>query len=449
MRGNNKYLSMLLGLLILIASCDDNKDEFLSDYDTIFYFLKSGEQDLTLYKTGENTDHSITINKAGSNLNATGVANVSVLDDAQMALYNQENETAYSVLPATAYEFLSATSIDFGVNDKYKIFQIQLKTDVIESLGNEANYVLPLSLTSQDSVNAKKQILILSPTVEIPVVYFTQTGYVSNSLTDNGDTQVSLSLPLTLSATNKWDFDCTVEIDETLIAAYNEENNVNFTLLPSNAYTLTGNGTVSFTSEDQTVKLDINVDRTKLTYGNYILPLRLTECSRESFAIDQANNTCLFGISYTPDAADLVPLALTAGMLSSNAVEPSEGSLANLLDGDVNTYFHSAWSVNVEGHHYLQVDLNSAISAFTFDFTGRATGGAGNPKTIDIYASADGATYEKVTTITQDQLPTGAKATYSSPVIVMPESTSIRFVVPQNMNGGSYFVFSEFSMKGL
>ena len=31
----------------------------------------------------------------------------------------------------------------------------------------------------------------------------------------------------------------------------------------------------------------------------------------------------------------------------------------------------------------------------------------------------------------------------------MPESKYIRFVVPQNMTGGSYFVFSEFSMKGL
>ena len=63
MRGNNIYMSMLLGLLVLITSCDDNKDEFLSDFDTIFYFLNSGEQNLTLYKTGENTDYAVTINK--------------------------------------------------------------------------------------------------------------------------------------------------------------------------------------------------------------------------------------------------------------------------------------------------------------------------------------------------------------------------------------------------
>ena len=449
MRGNNIYLSMLLGLLVLITSCDDNKDEFLSDFDTIFYFLNSGEQNLTLYKTGENTDYAVTINKAGSDLGSAGTVSVAVLDDSQMALYNQENGTDYTALPETAFEFLSQASMNFGSGEQYKVFEVQFKTDMIDGLGSDLNYVLPLSLSSTDSVNAEKQIVIINPEVEIPSVYFTKTGYVANLLSDKGEEQVALSLPLTMSATNKWEFNCTVEIDEALIDTYNQENNVSYTLLPAESYTLAGDGTVVFTAEDQTVNLDVNVDRTKLSYGNYILPLRLTECSKESFVIDQDKNTCLFGISYTPDASDLVAIDLTAEMLSSNAVEPSEGSLANLLDGDVNTYFHSAWSVYVPDAHYLQVDLTNSLSAFSFDFTGRATGGAGNPKVIDIYASTDGTTFEKVSTIAQENLPTGAAGAYASPVIVMPESKYIRFVVPQNMTGGSYFVFSEFSMKGL
>lgn len=449
MKNYKIYLSILCGLVLTMASCDDNKDEFLDHYATIFYFLDSGEQDLTLYKTGEDTEYSITINKAGSELQSAGVVSVAALDQNQLALYNQENGTGYTLLPANTYEFLTSNSISFGENESYKTFELALKTDAIDALDKEENYVLALSLTSQDSVNAEKQLLIISPTVEIPSVYFTKTGYVSNTLSDAGATQVNLSLPVTLSAVNKWSFDCTIELDEALITAYNEENDVNYTLLPSDAYTLTGDGTVSFTAEDQTVELVINVDRTKLSYGNYILPFRLTECSREAFEIDEENNTCLFGVSYTPAAADLVDIALTEEMLSSNAVEPSEGSLANLLDDDTNTYFHSAWSVAVEGQHYLQIDLNSSISAFSFEFTGRSTGGAGNPKMIDIYSSNDGTTYTKVTTISEEDLPTGALGAYSSPVIVMPESTSVRFVVPQNMNGGSYFVFSEFSMKGL
>lgn len=48
---------------------------------------------------------------------------------------------------------------------------------------------------------------------------------------------------------------------------------------------------------------------------------------------------------------------------SSPWTEASEGSLNNLLDGDTNTFWHSAWSGgNVDAHvHYLQVALNEAI----------------------------------------------------------------------------------------
>ena len=65
--------------------------------------------------------------------------------------------------------------------------------------------------------------------------------------------------------------------------------------------------------------------------------------------------------------------------------------------------------------HYLQVDLSNSLSAFSFDFTGRATGGAGNPKAIDIYASTDGTTFEKVSTIAQEIYLQEAAGAYASP----------------------------------
>lgn len=449
MRSNNIYISILMGLLISITSCDDNKDDFLKEYDTIFYFRNSGKQDIMLYKTGEDANYSITINKSGSNLNSRGTVYVSVLDSDKMDAYNQENGTSYKILPRASYQFVSETSIEFNENDSYKFFDVKFKTDMIYDLYNNQNYVLPLILNSSDSINFKKQTILINPTIGIPSVYLTKTGYILNPLSDKGQEQVELSLPLTMSATNKWEFNCTVEIDKTLIDTYNQENNVNYLLLPDEAFTLSENGIVSFASTDQIVNLIIQIDKTKLSYGNYILPFRLTDCSRESFIIDQNNNTCLFGISYTPDISDLKTIELSESMLSSNAVEPTEGALANLIDGDTNTFFHSAWSISVDDAHYLQIELNKATSAFTFNFIGRKTGGSGNPKIIDIYSSIDGSNFEKVSSIAQENLPTGAEASYSSPVIVMPESKYIRITVPQNMSGGSYFVFSEFSMKGL
>ncbi len=443
------YIVILLGLLTSITSCNDNKDEFLEDYDTIFYFLNSGEQNITIYKTGEDANHTVTINKAGSNLQSEGTVYVSVLSNDEINAYNQENGTSYTMLPETSYKLLTQRAVEFNKNDLYKFFEILFKTDVIDNLDSNKDYVLPLILNSNDSVNSKKQIILVNPTVEIPSVYFTKTGYILNSLSDKSQEQVELLLPLTISATNKWEFNCTVEVDETLIDTYNQENGVNYLSLPSEAFSLNENGIVEFNSTDQIANLKIQVDRTKLSYGNYILPLRLTSCSKESFAIDQESNTCLFGISYTPDISDLKVIELSESMLSSNAVEPTEGSLANLLDGNTDTYFHSAWSISVTDAHYLQVELDEATSAFTFNFIGRKSGGSGNPKNIDIYSSVDGINFEKVISIMQEDLPTGAEASYASPVIVMPESKYIRFTVPQNMSGGSFFVFSEFSMKGL
>jgi len=62
-------------------------------------------------------------------------------------------------------------------------------------------------------------------------------------------------------------------------------------------------------------------------------------------------------------------------MLSSNAIEPSEGSLANLLDGDIGTYFHSAWSVSIADKHYVQVKLPVSTKTFRFTYTNRSNNG--------------------------------------------------------------------------
>lgn len=50
-------------------------------------------------------------------------------------------------------------------------------------------------------------------------------------------------------------------------------------------------------------------------------------------------------------------VALTVAMLSSNASDPSEGDLANLIDGNTGTFWHSNWHTNVPKPHYIQIDL--------------------------------------------------------------------------------------------
>lgn len=66
-------------------------------------------------------------------------------------------------------------------------------------------------------------------------------------------------------------------------------------------------------------------------------------------------------------------LVTSASQLSSNAAEPTEGSLAALLDMDYATYFHTQWSgTAIANYHYLQADLGQAVNGIKMTYAQRA-----------------------------------------------------------------------------
>lgn len=87
-------------------------------------------------------------------------------------------------------------------------------------------------------------------------------------------------------------------------------------------------------------------------------------------------------------------IPLTVSMLSANATEPSEGSLAELIDGNVNTYYHSLWSTSSPGKepHYLQINMSELpLQSLRFEYDGRHNGnGAGDVKRVGIWGSNNG-----------------------------------------------------------
>lgn len=112
--------------------------------------------------------------------------------------------------------------------------------------------------------------------------------------------------------------------------------------------------------------------------------------------------------------------------LSTNAQEPSEGPIANLLDGNTGTFFHSTWSgTQPSGSHYLQIDMgeDDGIGIFRFGFTNHqhasntAENGKHSPTEILVKGSADGSEFTEITTLTTaDGLPTatGTVSTFAS-----------------------------------
>lgn len=80
-------------------------------------------------------------------------------------------------------------------------------------------------------------------------------------------------------------------------------------------------------------------------------------------------------------------LIINASQLSSNAVEPKEGSLAALIDNDFTTFFHSTWSQAnpMDEFHYLQIDLNDAYKQIALKYSKRQVDADnGSPVTLRI-----------------------------------------------------------------
>ena len=82
-------------------------------------------------------------------------------------------------------------------------------------------------------------------------------------------------------------------------------------------------------------------------------------------------------------------LIADASQLSSNAVEPTEGSLAALIDNDRSTFFHSTWTETntTGGWHYLQMDLRASYKQIVLKYTKRQAYNDGSPVKLHVYAT--------------------------------------------------------------
>ena len=142
-----------------------------------------------------------------------------------------------------------------------------------------------------------------------------------------------------------------------------------------------------------------------------------------------------------------------AGYLWSNAPDQAEGLHPEyMLDGDVNTFFHSDWHGVVSDPHYLEVDLGAgqSISEFAISYTRRMNNNNNRPTEIIIEGSNDGETFTAIRTLTEaeDGLPTVAgNDSYTSPFITAAEAYRyLRFTISQTNNATIFFTFSEFGL---
>lgn len=145
--------------------------------------------------------------------------------------------------------------------------------------------------------------------------------------------------------------------------------------------------------------------------------------------------------------------------LSTNAPEPTEGPIENLVDGDNNTYFHSAWSVDVNQVHHLMVKVADVDITNSFNFTYFCQRGP-FPYEIKVYGATDkNGAFELIKTFSKDDatnaLPTTANVNWTSDDVVPAKAYRyLRFDVTNsgadgidaNPKGEYCFAMSEFGV---
>lgn len=159
----------------------------------------------------------------------------------------------------------------------------------------------------------------------------------------------------------------------------------------------------------------------------------------------------------------ITPVSLSADMLSSNWPSQNNGEgVANLLDDDTNTFFHSNWSATnnwTDGSYYgdgvttwpyLQIEPTEELESLRFQYTTRnsASNGGYAPQGFILQASKDGTAWTNIRTFTadKDNLPTGAAVSYQSPIINLGDKYSHLRLQLTASTRKNYLVLSKFNL---
>ncbi|MCK3686428.1 BACON domain-containing carbohydrate-binding protein [Maribellus sp. YY47] len=204
--------------------------------------------------------------------------------------------------------------------------------------------------------------------------------------------------------------------------------------------------TANFVHFESIADVDGNADMKTVSFK---VDQNMSRNARYSTITFQSSDNYAYTASFVVAQAGIVfeEIPLRADMLSSNAQEVNEGPIANLLDDNYSTFFHSAWSYSISEAHYIQVTLDEPIPGCAFWYQNRNNGN-GKPQDVSIMVSADGSTWSEMVHITSG-LPTGASSTYESAYFISETPFKyFRFVVNKT-NGGTaptYFNMAEFRM---
>lgn len=438
--------STLLALMLSGQSCSENYDIYPEEYAKVVMIKDAGENPLSVYSTDDKVGHKFVVMKGGHTEEAA-TATLRAMTSEEFTTYQAESGKPYAMLPADCYSFsadgqTTSAEIKFAPNETYKEVEVFINADALGTFmetfdGSLYSPVVPVVLESSDaSVNSYGSESFILPTYSEPTLSFASQIIAGSR---GGEITATVTLPIQ----NSWDINFEVEVDPTVVSQCNMLNGTQYEAVDASA--LTGNTSFTLPNGSSSVDIKLNVDFSKFTALNSVLPLRITGISVDGI---ESNVTTGWIVVTMPR------IPITAAMLSTNAQEPSEGPIANLLDGNVETFFHSLWSSTINEKHYIQVTLPETYSKVWIRYCNRHNNANNSLLYFYLYTgtSNDNLEFYKMYGWDTDGLKYG-KAEWSTVSAELSTPQSVfrieeYWTLADQANGIHFFTMSELEMYG-
>lgn len=377
--------------LMLIVSCDENF-EIADKAESLISVAINTLNIQKSFNIGESYQAELWVQRGGLN-DMSGKVQF-VIDPDLLDSLNREDRTNYQMLPENCYEL---TNIDFLIDKNEMCGYITYHPEKIVELSgyDQIQYILPLRLVSNNlKINPERCASLLAFQVSEPIVQITNSGVFNIDPLQTSQMDVHISVPFT----NKWDIECNLTHNLSLIESYNSSNKVNFTLLPSDSYTAPEKISLPEGTNETTASYLL---KDNLLPGNYILPVAIGSIEatqngipNNSLVIDKESNT-LFRIVKEGQKINKSDWEIIA-CNSAAAANPVE----NLIDDNEATFWHcktkseAGWR---EPPYEITIDMKKQVTITQIDLINRGEASrANNIKWVEFYASNDNNSWEKI-----------------------------------------------------
>lgn len=377
-------------ITLSIAGCDDTFDTS----NTSKGILSLSENGLTIlqsYNVGEKYNADLWIQHGGLELkNSTVTFSV---DKGLLDSLNTMDRTSYQMLPEDCYQ-MTNTTVNVSANDRLTKGSIMYDPAKIHELCayDKVQYILPLKATATgDKLNPNHSTLLLGFKVSEPIVTIMNDGIQEINVDNAKELPITIGVPFS----NKWNINCTLVNNQSVVDTYNTANQTYFELLPAEYYI-----------NPESPSLPQGVNQTTVSYrlknnilpGNYMLPVQIGEVTSD--ATIRADKDIYTGFCIIKEGTkipknDWEVLSFTTQ--ESSGEGPGNGLAKCMIDGDTETFWHAKWKGGSDPLPYnIVIDMKQNIQIAQVELLPRGRGSNDPIKIVEFAASEDNTSWTPI-----------------------------------------------------